>query len=71
MIKEIIETHKNEGGNILVFSHGVTIGIYLMQLTQMTRFPHHDNCSVSVVKYKNNQFEVETIANTDFRDQSH
>ncbi|WP_404332272.1 histidine phosphatase family protein [Mesobacillus maritimus] len=69
MIKEIIENHQNEGGNILVFSHGVTIGFYLMQLTQMTGFPHHDNCSVSVVTYKNNQFEVETIASTDFRDQ--
>lgn len=68
MIKEIVENHQNEGGNILVFSHGVTIGIYLMQLTQMTRFPHHENCSVSVVTYKNNQFEVETIANTDYRD---
>ncbi|SEM72711.1 probable phosphoglycerate mutase [Mesobacillus persicus] len=70
MIKEIIETHKNEGGNILVFSHGVTIGIYLMQLAQMSRFPHHDNCGVSVVRYTHNQFEVETIASTDFRDHS-
>jgi broad specificity phosphatase PhoE len=68
VIKEIIENHRNEGGNILVFSHGVTIGYYLMQLTQMTGFPHHDNCGVSIVKYKNHQFEVETIASTDFRD---
>ncbi|MGM0900606.1 MAG: histidine phosphatase family protein [Bacillota bacterium] len=68
IIKEMIENHQNEGGNILVFSHGITIGYYLMQLTQMNKFPHHDNCSVSVVKYKNNQFEVETIASTDFRD---
>jgi broad specificity phosphatase PhoE len=69
IIKEIIDKHKNEGGNILVFSHGVTIGYYLMQLSQRTDFPHHDNCCVSVVKYKNDQFDVETIASPSFRDQ--
>ncbi|MGI8387418.1 histidine phosphatase family protein [Robertmurraya sp. P23] len=68
VVKEIIDKHKNEGGNILVFSHGVTIGNYLMQLTKMSDYPHHDNCSVSIIKYGNGEFSVETIADTSFRD---
>lgn len=68
MINDIVQKHKNEGGNILVFSHGVTIGNYLMQLTKMSDYPHHDNCSVSVVRYYTDDFQVETIADTSFRD---
>ncbi|WP_066059531.1 histidine phosphatase family protein [Robertmurraya korlensis] len=68
VIQEIVEKHKHEGGNILIFSHGVTIGNYLMQLTKMKEYPHHDNCSVSVIKYYNGNFEVEKIADTSFRD---
>lgn len=68
IINDIVQKHKNEGGNILVFSHGVTIGNYLMQLTKMSDYPHHDNCSVSVVRYYNDDFQVETIADTSFRD---
>jgi broad specificity phosphatase PhoE len=68
MINDIVQKHKDEGGNILVFSHGVTIGNYLMQLTKMSEYPHHDNCSVSVVRYYNDDFQVEKIADTSFRD---
>jgi broad specificity phosphatase PhoE len=68
MINDIVQKHKDEGGNILVFSHGVTIGNYLMQLTKMSEYPHHDNCSVSVVGYYNDDFQVEKIADTSFRD---
>ncbi|WP_186328833.1 histidine phosphatase family protein [Bacillus sp. X1(2014)] len=67
-IDEIIHKHKNDGGNVLVFSHGVTIGNYLMQLAKMSRYIHHDNCSVSVVKYLNGEFYVDKIADTSFRD---
>lgn len=67
-IHEIIHKHKNEGGNVLVFSHGVTIGNYLMQLAKMSGYPHHENCSVSVVKYLNGEFFVDRIADTTFRD---
>lgn len=66
-ISDIIEKHKNEGGNILVFSHGVTIGNYLMQLAKMSKYPHHENCSVSVVKYLNGDFYLDKIADTSFR----
>ncbi|MGX6445842.1 histidine phosphatase family protein [Neobacillus sp. K501] len=68
VIDEIVHKHKNDGGNILVFSHGVTIGNYLMQLTKMNKYPQHENCSVSVVRYFNDGFHAETIADTSFRD---
>lgn len=68
-VNDIVHQHKHEGGNILVFSHGVTIGNYLMQLAKLSDYPHHDNCSVSVIKYFNDNFQVEKIANTSFRDQ--
>jgi broad specificity phosphatase PhoE len=66
-INEIIHTHKNDGGNVLVFSHGVTIGNYLMQLAKMRSYTHHENCSVSVVKYLKGEFYVDRIADTSFR----
>nr|WP_263324037.1 histidine phosphatase family protein [Neobacillus sp. Marseille-Q6967] len=68
VINEIIENHKHEGGNILVFSHGVTIGNYLMQLAKLSDYPHHENCSVSMINYINGDFQVEKIADTSFRD---
>ncbi|MGG3467464.1 histidine phosphatase family protein [Neobacillus pocheonensis] len=67
-IDEILKNHEREGGNILVFSHGVTIGNYLMQLTKSQKYLHHDNCSVSVVSYKNGEFEIERLADTSFRE---
>ncbi|MCM3653686.1 histidine phosphatase family protein [Metabacillus litoralis] len=67
-IKEIIEKHASEGGNILIFSHGVTIGNYMIQITNSKEFAVHENCSVSVVSYKNGQPKVEKIADTSFRD---
>jgi broad specificity phosphatase PhoE len=68
-IDEIIQKYKNEGGNILVFSHGVTIGNYLMQIAKLSGYPHHENCSVSVIKYLNGKFHVDRIADTSFRDE--
>ena len=68
VINEIIQKHKYDGGNILVFSHGVTISNYLMQLLQMNNYTHHENCSISVVKYFEDSFHVERIADTSFRD---
>ncbi|WP_066250493.1 histidine phosphatase family protein [Neobacillus drentensis] len=67
-IDEIIHKHKNEGGNILVFSHGVTIGNYIMQIAKLSGYPHLENCSVSVIKYLNGEFYVDRIADTSFRD---
>jgi broad specificity phosphatase PhoE len=68
-IDEIIQKYKNEGGNVLVFSHGVTIGHYLMQIAKLSGYPHHENCSVSVIKYLNGKFHVDRIADTSFRDE--
>jgi broad specificity phosphatase PhoE len=67
-IEEVIKKHELEGGNILVFSHGVTLGNYLMQLTKSNKYLHHKNCSVSVVSYLNGNFHVERIADTFFRE---
>ncbi|MDN3020236.1 histidine phosphatase family protein [Paenibacillus sp. BSR1-1] len=67
-IDEILKNHELEGGNILVFSHGVTIGNYLMQLTNSEKYLHHDNCSVTVVSYVDGEFQVERVADTSFRE---
>jgi len=67
-IEEIVKKHEREGGNILVFSHGVTIGNYLMQLMKMNKYIHHDNCSVSVVSYLDGDFHVDRLTDTSFRD---
>lgn len=67
-IEEIVKTHEKEGGNILIFSHGVTIGNYIMQLTKSNEYPVHENCSISVVSYTNGEVQVERIADTYFRE---
>ncbi|MBM7650928.1 histidine phosphatase family protein [Neobacillus cucumis] len=68
VINDIIQKHKYDGGNILVFSHGVTIANYLKQLLQASHYTHHDNCSITIVKYFEDSFHVESIADTTFRD---
>jgi len=66
-VEEIVKRHQAEGGNILVFSHGVTIGNYMMQLTNSPTFPHHQNCGVSIVSYHDGQVTVEAIADMSYR----
>lgn len=68
-VKEIVEKHASEGGNILIFSHGVTIGNYIIQVTKSKEFQVHDNCSISVVSYENGQLKVEKIGDTSYRDE--
>ncbi len=67
-VEDIVKKHSSQGGNILIFSHGVTIGNYIMQITKRPEYPVHENCSVSVVHYVNNQPEVERIADTSYRE---
>lgn len=67
-VEDIIKKHAPEGGNILIFSHGVTIGNYIFQVTKSTEYPVHENCSVSVVSYINGQPHVEKIADTSYRE---
>lgn len=68
-IDELTERHVHEGGNILVFSHGVTIGNYLMQAHKLKQYPIHENCSVSVVRYAAGQYSLDLLADTTFRDE--
>jgi len=67
-VEEIIDKHKDTGGNILLFSHGVTIGYFIMSVAKLETFPHHDNCCVSVVSYDNGKYTVEHTADPSFRD---
>ncbi|MBM7605042.1 putative phosphoglycerate mutase [Metabacillus crassostreae] len=67
-IKDIVKKHSVKGGNILIFSHGVTIGNYIIQLTQSKKFTLHENCSVTIVSYLKGKSEIETIADTSFRE---
>ncbi|MFV2047747.1 histidine phosphatase family protein [Metabacillus sp. YM-086] len=67
-INEIVEKHTQDGGNILIFSHGVTIGNYIIQVTNSKEFKVHDNCSVSVVNFVDGKPYVEKIGDTSFRE---
>ena len=67
-VKDIIEAHQDTGGNILIFSHGVTIGYYMRSLINKPEFPMHDNCCVSVVLVKDGQLLVEKVADASFKE---
>lgn len=67
-VEEIVANHSPEGGNILIFSHGVTIGNYIIQITKSKEFTVHENCSVSVVSYIDGKPQVERVGDTSFRD---
>lgn len=67
-VADIIAAHKDTGGNIAVFSHGVTIGYLMKSLLNSEEFPHHDNCCVSVILVKDGQIRVEKVADASFRD---
>lgn len=67
-VDDIIAKHKDSGGNILVFSHGVTIGFFIKSLLNMADYPHHDNCCVSVIHVKDGVLMVEKVADPSFRD---
>jgi broad specificity phosphatase PhoE len=67
-VDDIVKQHQYDGGNILVFSHGVTIGNYIMQLTNLNHYPLHENCSVSIVSYLNGEYNVATLGDTSFRE---
>ncbi|MEH7590604.1 histidine phosphatase family protein [Priestia megaterium] len=67
-VADIIKKHALDGGNILIFSHGITIGNYILQVTQSQEYSVHENCSVSVVSYINGQSKVEKIADTQYRE---
>ncbi|CAI9386842.1 phosphoglycerate mutase GpmB [Bacillus sp. T2.9-1] len=67
-VDDIIAAHKDTGGNIAVFSHGVTIGFLMKSLLNSEGFPHHDNCCVSVILVKDGQMIVEKVADASFRD---
>lgn len=68
-VGDIIKKHALDGGNVLIFSHGITIGNYILQITQSDQYPVHENCSVSVVSYINGQSKVEKIADTHYREE--
>ncbi|WP_455920394.1 histidine phosphatase family protein [Priestia megaterium] len=67
-VADIMKKHALEGGNILIFSHGITIGNYILQVTQSQEYFVHENCSVSVVSYINGQSKVEKIADPYYRE---
>lgn len=67
-IDDVVACHHDNGGNILIFSHGVTIGNYLMQSHKLSQYPKLENCSVSVVNYYAGQPSLELLADTSFRE---
>ncbi|TXC85653.1 histidine phosphatase family protein [Metabacillus litoralis] len=67
-VEEIVKKHESKGGNVLIFSHGVTIGNYIIQLTNSKEFTIHENCSVTVVSYLNGKRVIETVADTSFQE---
>jgi len=67
-VQDIIEKHESTGGNILIFSHGITIGYYMKNVLNRKDFPHHDNCCVSVVNYQDGEITVEKLADASFKE---
>ncbi|WP_400241521.1 histidine phosphatase family protein [Niallia sp. JL1B1071] len=67
-VADIIAAHKDTGGNIAVFSHGVTIGFLMKSLLNSEGFPHHDNCCVSVLLVNGGEIMVEKVADASYRD---
>lgn len=67
-IDDVVARHYENGGNILIFSHGVTIGNYLMQAYKLDQYPKLENCSVSVVSYQGGQSNLDLLADTSFRE---
>ncbi|WP_187118830.1 histidine phosphatase family protein [Bacillus marasmi] len=67
-IDDVITRHHDDGGNILIFSHGVTIGNYLMQAYKLSQYPKLENCSVSVVSHYAGQSNLDMLADTSFRE---
>jgi probable phosphoglycerate mutase len=65
-VKDIIDTYPNKSGNILVFTHGVTLGNYMMHLKGDREYPVHGNCSVSIVKFRGDDYDIEKIADRSF-----
>ncbi|WP_165351727.1 histidine phosphatase family protein [Priestia megaterium] len=68
-VGDIIKKHALDGGNVLIFSHGITIGNYILQITQSEQYSVHENCSVSIVSYINGESKVEKIADTYYREE--
>ena len=68
-VRDIIKKHALDGGNVLIFSHGITIGNYILQITQSDQYSVHENCSVSVVSYINGQSKVGKIADIHYREE--
>jgi len=64
-IREIAEKEASDGGgNILVISHGFTIGILLSELDDEADYPTAidvKNASVSKVSYKDGKFTIESV----------
>jgi len=63
-INEIAEKEsENGGGNVLIASHGLSIGALLDSLSEDFELPSDglDNASVSVVEYKDGTFTIEEV----------
>jgi len=74
-IREIAVKEASEGGgNILVVSHGFTIGILLSELDEQEDYPTAidvGNASVSKVVYKEGSFTVESIGDMHYVEAGH
>ncbi len=63
-INDIAETtSENGGGNVLVVSHGITMSAMVSEIAPDAEMPPYgfSNASVTVLKYKDGEYTVETI----------
>ncbi|WP_163655390.1 histidine phosphatase family protein [Listeria sp. PSOL-1] len=66
-LKQIVEnTKKNGGGNVLLVSHGLTIGAMVSDMTDKYKGQQLENASVTKITYKNNKFNVEYVGDTSY-----
>lgn len=69
------EENKNNGGNILISTHGMSILALIQKLDQKayndfmaTGATGLDNCSVTIVEWNDGEYTVKTINDTSYRD---
>ncbi|WP_211748674.1 histidine phosphatase family protein [Paenibacillus sp. Marseille-Q4541] len=65
-IDQIIKENEENGGNVLVVSHGITIMNYILKLDPTLELKPLPNSSVTIVEWKNGKFTVETVGDQSY-----
>lgn len=67
-LKKICMENANEGGNILVVAHGGIIRLIIDYLDKSFDIRNIDNSSISIISYKNEKFEVQSVNDNSYNE---